>query len=162
RTRVRKGLVEKDTVTRKSEFGIIRRELEKRTRHKPLRQLISEAPNAIPQLTPCLLMSPLSIAQCLPVVQEPFDLVVFDEASQITGWDAIGAIARGRQTVVVGDPKQLPPTSFFSASQGDDSVPEDEEDLESILDELLGANLPVVNLSWHYRSRHESLITFSN
>jgi very-short-patch-repair endonuclease len=162
RTRIRSGLIDREEVKRSSEFGIIRRELEKKTRHKPLRQLISEAPNAIPKLTPCLLMSPLSIAQYLPVEQPPFDLVVFDEASQITVWDAIGAIARGRQTVVVGDPRQLPPTSFFSSEQSVDEEGEEEEDLESILDELLGANLPTINLSWHYRSRHESLITFSN
>lgn len=165
RTKIRTGLVEKEDAKRSSEFGIIRRELEKKTRHKPLRQLISEAPTAIPILTPCLLMSPLSIAQYLPVEQEPFDLVIFDEASQITVWDAIGAIARGKQTIMVGDPKQLPPTSFFSTGQSSQEVNEEleeEEDLESILDEMLGANLPTVNLSWHYRSRHESLITFSN
>lgn len=162
RTRIRTGLANRDDVKRSSEFGIIRRELEKKTRHKPLRQLISEAPSAIPQLTPCLLMSPLSIAQYLPVEQKLFDLVIFDEASQITVWDAIGAIARGKQAIVVGDPKQLPPTSFFSAGQSDDGIAEEDEDLESILDEMLGANLPVVHLSWHYRSRNESLITFSN
>lgn len=162
RTKVRAGLTEHEDAKRNSEFGIIRRELEKRARHKPLRQLISEAPNAIPKLTPCLLMSPLSIAQYLPVEQRLFDVVIFDEASQITVWDAIGAIARGRQTIVAGDPKQLPPTSFFSAGQSEDEAVQDEEDLESILDEMLGANVPNVNLSWHYRSRHESLITFSN
>lgn len=163
RTHIRADLAGRDDVKRSSEFGIIRRELEKKTRHKALRQLMSEAPNAIPQLTPCLLMSPLSIAQYLPVDQPPFDLVIFDEASQITVWDAIGAIARGKQTVVVGDPKQLPPTSFFSSGQSEeDEDDEEEQDLESILDEMLGSNLPVINLSWHYRSRHESLITFSN
>ncbi len=163
RSLVRSGLAEREDVTRNSEFGIIRRELEKKTRHKALRQLMSEAPNAIAQLTPCLLMSPLSIAQYLPVEQPPFDLVIFDEASQITVWDAIGAIARGRQTVVVGDPRQLPPTAFFSTTQAEvDEELEEEQDLESILDEMLGCNLPVINLSWHYRSRHESLITFSN
>lgn len=162
RTRIRGGLIEKEDAKRSSEFGIIRRELEKKTRHKPLRQLISEAPNAIPQLTPCLLMSPLSIAQYLPVEQKTFDLVIFDEASQITVWDAIGAIARGKQTIVVGDPKQLPPTSFFSVGQSEDTISDDDEDLESILDEMLGANMPTIHLSWHYRSRNESLITFSN
>jgi hypothetical protein len=161
RTRVRQGLVEKDAVGKSSQFGVIRRELEKRARHKPLRQLLSETSSAISALTPCLLMSPLSIAQYLPVDQKPFDLVIFDEASQITVWDAIGAIARGKQTIVVGDPKQLPPTRFFSADHSDDETQE-EADLESILDEMLGANLPTINLSWHYRSRHESLITFSN
>ena len=162
RTRIRQGLVEREDAQKSSEFGVIRRELEKKTRHKPLRQLLKETPNAIAALTPCLLMSPLSIAQYLPADQQPFDLVIFDEASQITVWDAIGAIARGRQTVVVGDPKQLPPTSFFSSAQAGEEEGSDDEDLESILDELLGANLPTVNLSWHYRSRHESLITFSN
>jgi very-short-patch-repair endonuclease len=89
--------------------------------------------------------------------------VVFDEASQIPVWDAIGAMARGKQVVMVGDPKQLPPTNFFGRSEGadeDDDVVEG--DLESILDECLGASLPTRNLSWHYRSRHESLIAFSN
>jgi very-short-patch-repair endonuclease len=93
-----------------------------------------------------------------------FDLVVFDEASQIPAWDAIGAMARGKQVVVVGDPKQLPPTSFFERAD-DSSADEDVAaagDLESILDECLGAGLPRLGLSWHYRSRHESLIAFSN
>lgn len=161
RMRIRQGLVEREDAQKSSEFGIVRRELEKKTRHKPLRQLLAEAPNAIGALTPCLLMSPLSIAQYLPAGQA-FDLVIFDEASQITVWDAIGAIARGRQTVVVGDPKQLPPTSFFTTAPAGEEEGSDDEDLESILDELLGANLPTVGLSWHYRSRHESLIAFSN
>jgi len=162
RARIRQGSVGKEDAKRNSEYGVIRRELEKKTRHKPLRQLISETSSAITSLTPCLLMSPLSIAQYLPADQPPFDLVIFDEASQITTWDAIGAIARGKQTVVAGDPKQLPPTSFFSAAQSQDEEIGDDEDLESILDEMLGANLPKVNLTWHYRSRNESLITFSN
>ncbi|CAD5379429.1 conserved hypothetical protein [Pseudomonas sp. OF001] len=161
RMRIRQGLVDREDAQKSSEFGIVRRELEKKTRHKPLRQLLAEAPSAIGALTPCLLMSPQSIAQYLPAGQA-FDLVIFDEASQITVWDAIGAIARGRQTVVVGDPKQLPPTSFFAAAQAGEEEGSDDEDLESILDELLGANLPTVGLSWHYRSRHESLIAFSN
>lgn len=162
RSQVRHGLVEKEEVGKTTEFGVIKRELEKRSRHKPLRQLLSETSSAITSLTPCLLMSPLSIAQYLPVGQKPFDIVIFDEASQITVWDAIGAIARGKQTIVVGDPKQLPPTNFFSAGQSADGPVEDEEDLESILDEMLGANLPTMSLSWHYRSQHESLIAFSN
>ncbi len=163
RTRLRDGLVRFDDPTHHGEFAVLRRELEKKARHKPLRQLLTEAGNAIASLTPCLLMSPLSIAQYLPENHPPFDLVIFDEASQISVWDAIGAIARGRQVVMVGDPKQLPPTSFFTSAQAseDEEVDED-EDLESILDELLGANLPTRTLSWHYRSRHESLITFSN
>lgn len=79
----------------------------------PIRQLASVAPRAVRALTPCFMMSPLSVAQYLPPDSEPFDLVIFDEASQIPTWDAIGAIGRGRQVIVVGDPKQLPPTSFF-------------------------------------------------
>lgn len=159
------GLPEQDSVTRNSEWGILRREMQKKRAHKPLRELISLMPDTITKLTPCLLMSPLSIAQYLSAETALFDLVVFDEASQIPVWDAIGAIARGKQVVMVGDPKQMPPTSFFSrgASGGDDDVDEDvEADLESILDECIGANLPILNLSWHYRSRHESLIAFSN
>lgn len=106
---------------------------------------------------------PLSIAQFLAADTGLFDVVVFDEASQIPVWDAIGAIARGRQVVMVGDPKQLPPTAFFDrAEAASDDDADVEGDLESILDECLGANLPVMSLSWHYRSRHESLIAFSN
>jgi superfamily I DNA and/or RNA helicase/very-short-patch-repair endonuclease len=110
-------------------------------------------------------MSPLSIAQYLSTDIALFDVVIFDEASQIPVWDAIGAIARGKQVVMVGDPKQLPPTSFFnraSAADEEDVNEDVEVDLESILDECIGANLPTLNLSWHYRSRHESLIAFSN
>ena len=110
-------------------------------------------------------MSPLSIAQYLPAQQAPFDVVVFDEASQIATWDAIGAIARGKQTIIVGDPKQLPPTNFFGRAEADDEDDElahYETDLESILDEAQASGLPTLQLNWHYRSRHESLITFSN
>jgi very-short-patch-repair endonuclease len=118
---------------------------------------------ALTTLAPCILMSPLSVAQYLPPEAALFDLVIFDEASQITPWDAVGAIARGRQVVVAGDPKQMPPTSFFDRAAGaeeDDS--EVETDQESILEECLGARLPQRRLTWHYRSRHESLIAFSN
>jgi very-short-patch-repair endonuclease len=110
-------------------------------------------------------MSPLSVAQYLDPAHPPFDLIVFDEASQIPVWDAVGAIARGKQLVVVGDPKQLPPTSFFASADGQDDEPTGEgdiKDLESILDECLGSGLHKLSLHWHYRSRHESLITFSN
>ncbi|PZU71357.1 MAG: DNA helicase, partial [Brevundimonas sp.] len=91
-----------------------------------------------------------------------FDVVIFDEASQIPVWDAIGAIARGKQVVMVGDPKQLPPTSFFDRAESTQDDVDVEADLESILDECISANLPIRNLNWHYRSRHESLIAFSN
>ena len=147
-----------------SEVGILRRELAKKTRHWPLRRLFDEIPNLLPLLKPCFLMSPLSVAQYLAAGGQPFDIVVFDEASQITVWDAVGAIARGRSCVVVGDSRQLPPTSFFQRVEGgDDEVDEGQvEDLESILDECGAAGLRRLRLRWHYRSRHESLITFSN
>lgn len=150
-----------DSIQRNSEWGILRREITKKRQHLPLRQLLQEIPSVVLRLTPCLLMSPLSIAQYLSADASNFDLVVFDEASQIPVWDAIGAMARGKQVVMVGDPKQLPPTNFFArADNGDDEL--EEADLESILDECLGASLPTRHLSWHYRSRHESLIAFSN
>ncbi|MGE4404026.1 DUF3320 domain-containing protein [Pseudomonas sp.] len=148
-----------------SELGLLRRELQKKTRHVPVRQLMQRLPSLLPRLKPCLLMSPLSVAQYLDAGHSQFDVVVFDEASQIPVWDSIGAIARGQQLVVVGDTKQLPPTSFFSKSANEDDGAGDDglvEDLESILDECLGADMNRLRLQWHYRSRHESLITFSN
>jgi very-short-patch-repair endonuclease len=152
-----------DSIQRNSEWGILRHEITKKKQHKPLRQLLQEIPSVVLRLTPCMLMSPLSIAQYLSAEASNFDLVVFDEASQIPVWDAIGAMARGKQVVMVGDPKQLPPTNFFGRSDGsDDDDDVVESDLESILDECLAASLPTRNLSWHYRSRHESLIAFSN
>jgi very-short-patch-repair endonuclease len=151
-----------DSVTRNSEWGILRHEMNKKKRHMPLRELMTSIPSALTKLTPCLLMSPLSIAQYLAADATTFDVVVFDEASQIPVWDAVGAIARGKQVVMVGDPKQLPPTNFFDRAESDLDDEDVEGDLESILDECLGANLPTMNLSWHYRSRHESLIAFSN
>lgn len=146
-----------------SELGRLRRELQKQRRHMPVRQLVQGLPTLLPKLKPCLLMSPLSVAQYLEAGYAPFDLVVFDEASQIPVWDAVGAIARGKQLVVVGDPKQLPPTNFFNKSSDTEDMTEEEvQDLESILDECLGAGMNKLSLQWHYRSKHESLITFSN
>lgn len=147
-----------------SEWRVLQRESTKKKRHMPVRQLIGQMPNLLLQLTPCLLMSPLSIAQYLAVGQTTFDLVIFDEASQIPVWDAIGAMARGKKVIVVGDPKQLPPTNFFQKTD-DADVDDDDlqaDDLESILEECSGAGLPSLPLRWHYRSRNESLITFSN
>lgn len=150
------------------EMALVLRELAKQRAHLPVRQLVHRIPNLLPKLKPCLLMSPLSVAQYLDAAHSNFDVVVFDEASQIPVWDAVGAIARGKQLIVVGDPKQLPPTNFFNRAQdAEDTALGNEEDapvqdLESILDECLGAGLPTLRLEWHYRSRHESLITFSN
>ncbi|WP_047248286.1 DUF3320 domain-containing protein [Chromobacterium subtsugae] len=147
-----------------SEMGKLRRELTKQRNHTPIRQLIKNLPTLLSKLKPCLLMSPLSVAQYLEAGHLPFDVVIFDEASQIPVWDAVGAIARGKQLVCVGDPKQLPPTNFFNRVDEDDgNLGEDKvQDLESILDECLSIGLPKLGLDWHYRSRHESLITFSN
>ena len=147
----------------KTGLGLLQREITKKTRHLAIRRLLAELDEIAMQLKPCFLMSPMSVAQYLDADHPPFDIVVFDEASQIPVWDAIGAIARGNQAVIVGDPKQLPPTSFFSRSADVDSIDEDEvEDLESILEECIGAQVPTHRLRWHYRSRHESLIAFSN
>jgi len=162
RARLCADLPSQDNVSRNSEWGLLRHEMGKKRAHLPLRDLMSKIPEALTKLTPCLLMSPLSIAQYLQAGANAFDLVIFDEASQIPVWDAIGAIARGRQVVMVGDPKQLPPTSFFDRAESGLDDEDVEADLESILDECIGANLPTRNLNWHYRSRHESLIAFSN
>lgn len=147
-----------------SETGKLQRELRKKARHLPVRRLLAELPNLATRLKPCFLMSPMSVAQYLPADARKFDLVVFDEASQIGTHDAIGAIARGNQVVIVGDSKQLPPTSFFQRGVQDDG-PVDEndiEELESILDEAIASGIPEEMLGWHYRSRHEALIDFSN
>ncbi|WP_342655688.1 DUF3320 domain-containing protein [Pseudomonas sp. F3-2] len=162
RARLCADLPSQDSVSRSSDWGLLRHEMGKKTKHIPLRELMTRAPDALTKLTPCLLMSPLSIAQYLPPASTPFDLVIFDEASQIPVWDAIGAMARGKQVVMVGDPKQLPPTSFFDRAESTADDEDVEADLESILDECISANLPMRNLNWHYRSRHESLIAFSN
>ena len=161
--RLQADLPAQDEVTRSSGWGIVRRELQKQRRHKPVRILLKEAPDVLTKLVPCFMMSPLSVAQYLPTDQSLFDLVIFDEASQITVWDAIGAIARGKQVIVAGDPKQMPPTNFFARADDDpDGDLEIEGDLESILDEMLGASVPEQCLNLHYRSRRESLVAFSN
>lgn len=146
-----------------STWHVLSREIQKKRRHMPVRQLVEQLGSNLFKLTPCVMMSPMSVAQYLPPEGASFDVVIFDEASQITPWDAIGAIARASQAIVVGDPKQLPPTSFFSRQEDEYNDSDiDVGDLESILDECMGANLPTYQLKWHYRSRQESLITFSN
>lgn len=151
-----------EATSKSSSLGVLRRETQKKRRHKAVRALLAETGDVITRLTPCFLMSPISVAQYLAPELEKFDVVIFDEASQIPVWDAVGAMARGRSTIVVGDPKQLPPTNFFGRAEDDDGVADDLEDLESILDDCLGSGLPELHLRWHYRSRHESLIAFSN
>jgi len=147
----------------KDAVGFLRREAQKQKMHRPIREVLNKTASVLPRLKPCLLMSPQSVAQYLSTSNQLFDVVIFDEASQIPTWDAVGAIARGKQLICVGDPKQLPPTNFFSAS--DSSGNFDDESLiemESILDECLSCGMPLSRLVWHYRSRNEGLITFSN
>ena len=163
RLKVSHGLPSKEGVARKSELGFLRHQLGLQRPRTSIRQLLSAMPEMFTRLTPCVLMSPLSVAQYLPPDQALFDIVIFDEASQITTWDAIGTIARGRQSIIVGDPKQLPPTNFFGRTDSyDEDVALHEMDLPSILDEVTVAGLPLQKLNWHYRSRDEALIAFSN
>jgi very-short-patch-repair endonuclease len=155
--------------SRGSEVSILQRELSKKRKIMPLRKLFIRIPNMLFALKPCLLMSPLSVSLFLDPDYYKFDVVIFDEASQICTEDAIGAIFRAEQCIIVGDKEQLPPTNFFNTSTGDtdfDNDKDDEEDddtdaYESILDECSTA-LNKLTLQWHYRSRHEHLITFSN
>jgi len=156
------GLPPVQSVPRNSELGLLRHQMELQRPSQSIRDMIGKMPQNFSKLAPCMLMSPLSIAQYFPPNQALFDVVIFDEASQITTWDAVGAIARARQTVIVGDPKQLPPTNFFGRNEDEEEIADHEKDLESILDEAKAAGIPVRDLRWHYRSRSESLIAFSN
>lgn len=150
-----------------SELGILRHEMEKKRRIMPLRKLFRSIPTLLLTLKPCLMMSPLSVAYFLEAGSYQFDMVIFDEASQIFPQDAIGAIFRAKQVVIAGDTKQLPPTNFFAASTSnssegyDDDEGYDEEVYDSILEETANI-LPNRTLLWHYRSKHEHLIAFSN
>jgi hypothetical protein len=152
------------------EIGVVRREINKKSRHLPIRKLMSQAGRAIQSIKPVFMMSPISIAQFLPPGVVEFDLLLIDEASQVQPVDAFGAVAIASQAVVVGDSKQLPPTSFFdraTADEGDEPDEEDESetraaDLESILGMYCARNVPQRMLRWHYRSRHHSLIAYSN
>lgn len=154
----------------RDEIAILKREINKQRRLMPLRKLFMSIPNLITSLRPCFMMSPLSVSVFLEAQSYNFDLVIFDEASQVHTEDAIGAIMRGKQVIIVGDTKQLPPTSFFSTSMNDEDFDIDSDDnneyndagaYESILDEAV-AILPERSLRWHYRSRNENLIAFSN
>jgi very-short-patch-repair endonuclease len=154
----------------KTELALIRHQISLQRRHATLRDLFRRAGAAAQALKPCFMMSPMSVAQFLDPGGIRFDLVVMDEASQIRPEDALGAIVRGKQVVVVGDPKQLPPTSFFEKVDRDDSSEENSEEAdihdltaqESILALARGPYQPVRQLRWHYRSQHEKLIAFSN
>ena len=148
--------------TAPGQMDVVRRELKKKRGHLPVRRLFAEVRDVLSRLKPVVLMSPQSVARNLDPSLPPFDLVIFDEASQIPPWDAIGALARGRQAIVVGDSRQLPPTSFFNKEVSEDTDDDERIDLESILDHCSASGMPEILLGWHYRSRHESLIAFSN
>ncbi len=138
---------------------------------KSLRQIIRSIPNLFLSLKPCLMMSPSTVAQLLDPEVFHFDVVIFDEASQLTTEDCIGSVIRGDKLVVAGDTKQLPPTSFFKTVVEEDEMEDENEDstdeyertdLSSILDECTTSGFPQCMLKWHYRSKHEYLIAFSN
>ena len=144
--------------------GLIKREAQKSNRHWPVRRLLDAAGDAVQRLKPCFMMSPLSVSQFLPSDLH-FDVVIFDEASQVTEADAVNCIYRGRQLIVAGDENQLPPTNFFAKlvdDEADDAADDDLVDFESILGRCKAQGFPELPLGWHYRSRHEALIAFSN
>ncbi|MBX2920755.1 MAG: DUF3320 domain-containing protein [Chitinophagaceae bacterium] len=144
-----------------SEIGILQRAIKSRGRGMSIRRLFDQIPTLLPRIAPCMLMSPISVAQYFDVDTRHFDLVIFDEASQLPTCEAVSALARAKQAIVVGDPKQMPPTSFFTTNKMDEENME-VEDLESILDDCLSLSVPSKYLLRHYRSKHESLIAFSN
>lgn len=149
------------------EMSILLHELGKKRNIMPLRKLFRAIPNLLLKLKPCLMMSPLSVSYFLEADTYRFDMVIFDEASQIFPQDAIGAIFRGSQVIIAGDSKQLPPTNFFAASTSNDMEYDVDDDYEeeiifdSILEEATNS-LPNRSLLWHYRSRYEDLISYSN
>lgn len=144
-----------------SEVGILQKNIRNNARGMSIRKLFDQVPTLLSRMCPCMLMSPISVAQYIDPDADKFDLIIFDEASQMPTYEAVGAIARGQNVVIVGDPKQMPPTSFFSTNVTDEDRVE-MEDLESILDDCLALSVPSKHLLWHYRSKHESLIAFSN
>ncbi|WP_249126136.1 DUF3320 domain-containing protein [Streptomyces sp. A2-16] len=146
--------------------ALIRREAEKQRKHMPVRHLLQQTRDVVRLVKPCFMMSPLTVSQFLPPDFQ-FDVVVFDEASQVLPQDAVNSVYRGKALIVAGDQKQLPPTSFFSAAGDSDEGDEWDEDatdsFESILDMCKASGvLRGLPLRWHYRSRHENLIAFSN
>jgi very-short-patch-repair endonuclease/DNA polymerase III delta prime subunit len=147
------------------EMSVLSREFSKRARHLSIRTLLDRCGLAIQRAKPVFMMSPYSVASYLPKGLMQFDLVIFDEASQVRPVDALGAIARGRQVIVVGDSKQLPPTTFFEQMQEDEGAEEpanQTRDIESILKQFESKGAFSTLLRWHYRSRHHTLIGYSN
>ena len=153
-----------DIVTGGSAVAILRREGQKRRKQMPIRKLLSETGSLVQIIKPCFLMSPLSVSTFLDPEKISFDTIVFDEASQIFPQDAIGAIYRGKQLIVVGDSRQMPPSNFFNSSvdiDDDDEEVGDINDFDSILD-ICSSVFTTERLAWHYRSHYEQLIAFSN
>ena len=150
-----------DMIAQGSPLAILLHEAKKKRKQKGVRQLLNETDDLVQRIKPCFLMSPLSVSTFLSPNIE-FDVVIFDEASQIFPQDSIGAIYRGKQLVVVGDSNQMPPSNFFnSMSDIDDDEQDDLADFESVLD-VYSTILPQCRLKWHYRSKYEQLIAFSN
>jgi superfamily I DNA and/or RNA helicase len=152
----------------REEQFILDRESQKKKKHKSIRQFIKEAPILVTTLKPCWLMSPLAVSEYIDPGAVQFDVVIFDEASQIRTQDAVPSIMRAKQVIIVGDSQQLPPTSFFQSIISDDDDEEEYQDIEkdkdayeSVLDESLKF-MKLLNLEFHYRSQDESLIAFSN
>ncbi len=143
-----------------TELSLVEHEASKKQAHIPIREYMTRALDTILALKPCFMMSPQTVSQYLPRKGELFDLLIIDEASQMLPADAIAAMARSKQVVIVGDKQQLPPTNFFSSNLSDSD--EDIEDGESILDIADSKLKHRRMLTWHYRAKHESLINFSN
>ncbi len=157
--------VSQGPVAEKSNRALIEHEIGKQRRHIAIRELMRRASAAAHAAKPCFMMSPASVAQFLPASREVFDVAIIDEASQMRPEEALGVLARAKQAIVVGDPMQLPPTTFFDASHEDSSengADELDVDTESVLDLALSSFRPSRELQWHYRSQHHSLIAFSN
>lgn len=151
-----------DSILAGSRFAVLIKEYNKSRKQKPIRRLLEEIFDFIISIKPVFLMSPLSISTYLPSTLELFDVVIFDEASQVFSWDALGAIYRAKQCIIIGDSKQMPPSTFFTSTQYEE---EDEENYEDVLESILdkgGSIFPTKRLLWHYRSRSEELIAFSN
>jgi very-short-patch-repair endonuclease len=144
---------------------LIKAEASKSRKHLPLRKVFAQAADVLTAVCPCWMASPLSVSQLLDGGKQYFDFVIFDEASQVLPEDAVPAMLRGKGLVVAGDNKQLPPTTFFAAGEDDDYAPEEETSTAEGFESLLDMMIPFVRsryLDWHYRSRDESLINFSN
>ena len=152
----------KGRVSTHTELFLINHEIHKKKRHIPLRDLIRRARKALLELKPCWMMSPLAVAQYLERDGEKFDLCIIDEASQMTPENAMGALMRAKQVMIVGDTNQLPPSNFFRKMISDEDADEDEDVLEESILEMANQAFPKRQLRWHYRSRDDRLIRYSN